>query len=31
MRSRDTMRAAMAGIDAMEPAETAYWLGMAMH
>ena len=31
MRSRDNMRAAAEGIEAMEREETAYWLGMAMH
>ena len=31
MRSRNNMRAVTEGIEAMERAETAYWLGMAMH
>ena len=31
MRSRDRMRAATEGIEAMEREEAAYWLGMAMH
>ncbi len=31
MRSRDNMRAAAEGIEAMGREEAAYWLGMAMH
>ena len=31
MRSREAMRAVIAGIEAMGREEAAYWLGMAMH
>ena len=31
MHSRDNMRPVAEGIEAMEPEEAAYWLGMAMH
>ncbi len=31
MRSRENMRQVAEGIEAMNPEEAAYWLGMAMH